>query len=756
MRMDEPAQQEASPRPESSSRPPATRKSFLPDGGAHLLDRLSIVYRYRHVAAGVFLLVLLAAMLRTFTTAPVYRAQVRLMIEKEDERTTALSGAFSTPSSSYWEDPQVYYQTQYRILASRELARRVVKLLNADNVGALARPRSTTAEVTRLLSGFATSALSRIGWIQKDAPSTNAVGASADADPPALDAFLDNVSIEPVQNSRLVDVVFVSSNPSFAARAVNALADEYVQQNTELRRQNMDTSLEWISAEVAKQQKKMEESERAMALYREEQNALSLEERQNIVVARLNQLNDAVTKARTVRVQKEALHDQIKALGDVSGDTIPAILQNSYIQSIKTRLAELQREKAALLERYGEKYPDVLKLNATLQDVSRQLESEIAKAIDAIRNDYQGALAEERTLAAALEEQKGAAMDLNRKSVSYTVLEREAHSNRQVYETLLQRENELQVLANSRGSNVRVTDRAYTPVVPFTPRPLRDLALASIAGLVLSLGLVFFLDYLNDTVKNPDDVTDKLKIPFLGLAPKVKGDDRPTIAREVPHEFGEAFRSLRTALMFSSGSEATRLVMVASAQPLEGKTTVACNLALALGLDGARVLLIDADMRRPALHRVLGVDNGTGLSHVLTGQASLDTASVALEQPGVRLLTAGIPPPNPSELLGSGAMKSLLDATRNGEYDWVIIDTPPVLAVTDAVVLSPLVSGIAFVIGCEMTRCNHAARALDTLLANRPRLLGAILNHVDLERNKYYYRRYYGYKNRNYYFASPA
>ena len=200
-----------------------------------------------------------------------------------------------------------------------------------------------------------------------------------------------------------------------------------------------------------------------MAQYREDQNALSLEERQNIVVARLNQLNDAVTKAKTNRVQKEALYDQIKGLGaDVSADTIPAILQNPYIQTIKTRLAELQREKATLLERYGEKYPDVMKVNASLQDVSRQLQTELAKAIEAIRNDYQSALAEERTLAAALEEQKAAAMDLNRKSVSYTVLEREAHSNRQLYEALLLREKELQVMANSRGNNVRMTDRAET------------------------------------------------------------------------------------------------------------------------------------------------------------------------------------------------------------------------------------------------------------------------------------------------------
>ena len=619
----------------------------------------------------------------------------------------------------YWQDPKVFYETQYRVLTGTELARRVVKRLG---------PTPTQADA-----------------------------ASAASESTQIAQLLGHVSVAPVQNSRLVDVVVVSADPAFAARAANLLADEYVQLNLDLRRQNMVASLEWLSQELVSQQKKVEASERAMAQYREDQKALSLEERQNIVVARLNQLNDAVTKAKTNRVQKEALYDQIKVLAaDVSADTIPAILQNPYIQTIKTRLAELRRERATLLERYGDKYPEVAKVNANLEDVSKQLHTELAKAVDAVRNDYQSALAEEQTLAAALEEQKGAAMDLNRKSVGYTVLEREAHSNRQLYEALLLREKELQVLANSRGNNVRVTDNAEPPGVPFTPAPRRDLMLAIVAGLALSLGLVFLLDYLNDTVKTPDDVTEKLKIPLLGVAPKVSVNGPLLLSQDIPHEFGEAFRSLRTALIFSSGPEPTRVVMVTSAQPLEGKTTTACNLALALAIGGPRVLVIDADMRRPGVHRALGIDNGTGLSHVLTGQAPMDAALVALDNPKLWVLTAGLPPPNPSELLGSDQMRTLLDETKSGRFDWVIIDTPPVLAVTDAVVLSAGVGGIAFVIGSEMTERQHAARALETLTAHGARLLGAVLNRADLERNKYHYSRYYGYKNRNYYFTQPA
>ena len=240
------------------------------------------------------------------------------------------------------------------------------------------------------------------------------------------------------------------------------------------------------------------------------------------MVARLNQLNDAVTKAKTSLVQKESLYNQVKiAEPGASPDTIPAILQNQYIQSLKTQVAELERDRANLSERYGDRHPEIIKVNASIKDATRQLEQELAKAIDAIRNDYQAALAEERALAGSLEEQKGAAMSLGRKSVSYTVLEREAQSNRQVYENLLAREKELQVLASSRGNNVRLVEDAEVPGSPFTPNLRRSMLLASLAGLTLAVALVVGLSYFDDTVKTPEDITAKLKAPFLGMIPKV-------------------------------------------------------------------------------------------------------------------------------------------------------------------------------------------------------------------------------------------
>ena len=691
--------------------PPATRSGPAEN---HLLDYLAAVFRHRYLATAVFAMAVLGAGVRAYMTTPLYRAQARVMIEIEDDETTALAGVLNGENI---RDPEPFYQTQFRILTGRELARRTVARLD------LARQPEFAA--------------------------------LANDESALVNAFIARVSADPIKSSRLVDVGFVSASAQLAAQAVNQLARDYVERNAEARRANLTSSITWLDQELERQRGRVETSERAMATYREQQNALSLQDSQNIVVARLNALNDAVTKARTVLAQKESLYDQVKGLSaGEAADTIPAIQQNNFIQSLKSHVADLERERANLAERYGERHPEIIKSNASIRDSRRQLDAEVGKALEAIHNDYQTALAEERSLERSLEDQKGAAMTLSRKNVSYTVLEREAQSNRQVYESLLQRQKELQVLASSRGNNVRLVDEAEVPRAPFLPNMKRSLLMATLAGLALAMALVGGLTYLDDTVKTPEDVAQRLQVPFLGMVPKVAAG-RALLSGDVPHTFGEAFRSLRTALAFSNGATSGRVIVVTSSQPLEGKTTTATNLAIALALGGEKVLLVDADLRRPNLHKTLGIDNPIGLSHLLTGQASPRDAVRMTSTPSLWVMTAGQVPPNPSELLASDRMKKLLDPAH-GWFDWVIVDTPPVLAVTDAVILAPLAAGVAFVIRSEMTPRRHVRRALETLMTGQPKLHGIVLNGVDLERNKYYYSRYYGYEHTQYYKASAA
>ena len=729
-------------------------------GNVHLLDRLSALLRHRRLAATAFLVVVTLLMLQTYSTIPLYRASAR--VEIRDERTMAAVGTLNANDPTFWQDGDQYYNTQYSILRSRGLAKRVVHKLELQSHplfnGAAPQSRGPLAVVRRARQALGSTARNLFSAGAKEARPDGAEAPAADesaAESAVISQFLSGVDIVPEKATRLVEVSYVSTDPAFAALAATALAEEYTQQNLDVRLETVNRNLAWLSDEVVKQEQKVTEAEAAMAGYREQQNALSLEDRQNIVVARLNTLNDTATRARTNRLQKEASYNQMKAIDprSDSADTFPVIATNPGVMEAKTKLTELAADKARLSSRYLPGHPDLIKIEGQIDNARATLVAQRARVIESAKNEFEAALQEERSYSGQLESQKGAAMDLDRKSGGYLVLQRQAETNRQVYQSLLQQQKELRVVSNSRTNNVHVMDRAETPAAPFAPNARRDWFTAIVAALIVALGLTFGLEYLDDTIKTPDDVAQRLRLPLLGLVPAIGGRRVPLLSDAVADDFGEAFRSLRTSLVFTCSSDGPRVIAVTSSQPLEGKTTTACNLGMVLALGGARVLLVDADMRRPGLHRVVGAENEVGLSHLLVGQVRMRDAVQKTNEPNLFVIPAGRIPPNPSELLTSERWNALLANLRSGPFDWVIIDTPPILAVTDAVIVARGVAGVVFVVGSEMTRRVHAERAMELLSAGKPKSVGIVLNRVDFERNKYYYSRYYGYHYKNYYGA---
>ena len=729
-------------------------------GGAqpvHVLDRLAAIFKHRRIAGAAFVIVVGVMMVQTYSQVPMYRTSSRVMIQ--DERTVAVG---NLNANEYWQDTDPYYNTQYSILRSRGLAKRVVRKLLLQNHplfnGTAPRRQGVTTMIADARRKVTSSVRSLIR--REPPPPSEAPGADEDAaEAGMISQFLGGVRIVPEAKTRLVEIIYESSDPQFAAVAANALADAYTTQNLDLRLDTIQKNLRWLSDEVVKQEKKVSNAEAAMTKYREDQNALSLGDRQNITIARLNALNETVTRQRTERMQKEATYNQLKSVDPASdaADGFPVVAANPGVVETKTRLSDLVAEKTRLSAKYLPNHPEIQKIDMQIRNARETLTAQRARVIETVKNEYLSAVTQERSFSASLEQQKNEAMDLDRKGGDYVVLQRQAESDRLLWQSLLTQQKELQVVSNSRSNNVQVQDRAEVPGAPFSPNTRREWFTAMMAGMLVAFGLAFGIEYLDDTVKTPEDVSKRLGLPLLGLVPAIRGDRVPLLSEPVPHDFGEAFRSLRTSLVFTAGAGEARVIAVTSSQPLDGKTTTACNLATALALGGSRVLLIDADMRRPGLHRIMGVENEVGLSHLLVGQARVREAVQRTTEPNLFVITAGRTPPNPSELLASDRMRSFIANLGHGPFDWIVLDTPPVLAVTDAVVLASMVSAVVFVVGSEMTRRVHAERALTTLRAGKPRSIGVVLNRVDFDRNKYYYSRYYGYNYKSYYGSeSPA
>ena len=335
-------------------------------------------------------------------------------------------------------------------------------------------------------------------------------------------------------------------------------------------------------------------------------------------------------------------------------------------------------------------------------------------------------------------------------------LEERLRRNEQSRDELRMERKALTILQTSVSATAGIVERAEVPAQPYAPDPGRNLLVALLVGVALAFGAAFGLEYLDDTIQTPEDITGKLHLPFLGLVPAVRSHRQPLLSGPVPHDFGEAYRALRTSLVFTTGGESTRMVAITSARPLEGKTTTACNLAMVLAFGGSRVLLIDADLRDPGVHKLLELGNTVGLSQLLSGQARVREAIQRTRDPNLCVISAGRVLADPGELLASKRMVQLAASLKQGPFDWIVIDTPPVLSFDDAAVLAPLVDSVTLVHGAEMTRRSVAEAAVRRLMASQPRAIGGVLNRVKVERNKYYYSRYYGGQDAAEYHAGAA
>jgi polysaccharide biosynthesis transport protein len=700
---------------------------------------LAVFHRRRGLIAACVLSGLVVAGIYSYTTRPLYQATAQIQIDRDAPNVLTTREVVDLGQSGL-----DYFQTQYQILRGRTLAERVVEKIGFQ--------KSAELKTGPLLSPLERIQVRLFGRTPKVLLDKDGVTLS-----PAVAAFRSRLTIEPMAGTRLVNLRFSAYDPDLAALAVNTLAEVY---DDHIRNYRFETSTEatgWLSERVKEQKKKVEDAERALQAYREKEGLVNIEERQGLVDQKLTALTSAVVNARTERITKETLFNQMRSLPLSQLEAFPLVMGSSVVQGLKTELANLQREQTRLSETFGERHPDMVRVRAQLRTTEEKLRAEVANVVKSVENDYQTARQQEANLQASLDALKRDALDVNRKAIEYGVLKREVESNQQFFRDTLNRSKETGLESELRATNVRINEKAERGV-QIAPRRGMNLGMGLLVGLGLGIGLTLLFDHLDNTLKTPEDVKQHLGLPFLGVVPDVaaRGSDKnapkpsPLILRNPKSAVAEAYRVLRTNLVFTSAETAGRVIVVTSANPGEGKTTTTINIAASLAQTGARVLAVEADLRRPSMSQHFGANKAPGLTDLIVGKSEATQAIHTTRYKGLMLLPCGYVPPNPAELLGSARMKDILRALRT-HYDWVIIDTPPVLAMADTPVLCPIVDGVVLIVAAETSGRPAVNRAVDQILGVGGKIIGVVLNKVDLERNAYYYGQYYGEYYRSYY-----
>jgi succinoglycan biosynthesis transport protein ExoP len=716
---------------------------------SHFVDYLRLLSKRRWTAAIVFAIVMVTVAWITFTATPVYEGSAQLLIEAESQNVITFKEVVEQERTT-----ADYYQTQYKILQSRALAKATIQTLNLWNnpefgirpAGEEPKPSRIARLIDPVLSA-ASRALRPITGAPEASPvaAPEAPGTAETAEQSrVISGFLQRLTIAPVRNSRLVDLRFRSTDPARAAAAANALAKAFIDRTLEFKFLASKEASDWLANQLGEQRKRVEESEAALQRYREREGAFSTDEPQ--LTQKLAELNTAVTRAKTTRIEKETIFRQLeKVRANQQLDESPLVLGSSAIQSLRGRLAELDRDLSARSQRLGARHPDIIKLNADIAAVRTQIREEVDNVFNTMKNDYLTAALQERQLLEAVGAVKADLVQLNRTGTEYRALDREVTSNRQIFDTLLQRAKETGISGELRSNNIRIADEASQPRSPVWPRKQRNMLFGMLGGFGLAVCMAFVAEYLDDKLKSPEEIRRELRLPCLGLVPKIKNDGKhahmPLLNNGVPPVFAESFRAVRTNVLFAA-ADSRRTLLVTSSRPGEGKSLVASNLAVGLALAGQRVLIIDADMRRPQVHTILNTEQTPGLSDLLGGTAIADNVIRRTTIEGLSVLPSGVPLPNPAELLSSDRLAQLIAALRE-RFDWVVIDSPPVLAVTDASLLAHACSGVVFVVAAEKTDRPTALKAIEQLDGANAQFLGAVLNQVDLTRNAFFYAPYY-------------
>jgi len=717
-----------------------------------LRDYFRVMLKRRWTIMAIFALVVLSAAVHTFTATPIYRATSRIVIEKENPNLVSIQEVMAVDATG-----SDYYQTQYKIIESRAVARGVINHMNlSDSEEFFPQPKDDV--VSNIKRWVRDTLIYWQEWIQsllKTQPGSADEAEDLFSDSILVSAFIDRISVEPIRNSRLVDISIEAKDKKLAAKMANELVRTYIDQNLETKLDAAKDAVKWLGDRIDEERKKVEAAEGALLRYKEKNQIITdfSSDAEKITAQKLAQLNTKVVEAESARVEAETRYQQAMALDNNPDmlDAIPEVLKNELVQEIKKMEVNLYNRMSEMSKKYGRMHPQMQAIESELTDLKKRKTLEMKRVINSLRNQFKLAVAKEESLKKALTRQKRETLNMNKKAVKFGVLKRQAESSRNMYELLIKRFKETSLTEEMKTGNIRIVDPAEVPLKAVKPKKKLNLLLALVVGLTLGVGLAFFLEYLDNTIKLPDEVRDYLKIPYLGPVPAIaknkNKDGIPTdlVTLHSPKSTAsESFRGVRTGILFSAADNAPQVILVSSAGPSEGKTLCAANLAVTMAQAGSRVVLIDCDMRRPRVHNVFDIGRDIGISNILVGSTEIEDAVVASGTPNLDVIPCGPIPPNPSEMIGSRRMVQLIENLRK-DYNRIIIDSPPVTAVTDSVILAQAVDGVVLVVRAGDTPRQVVLNGVNQLRTVDSRILGAVLNGVNTGKDSYYYYQYYYY-----------
>ncbi len=712
----------------------------------HLRDYLRILRKRMKIIVLVFGIVFVVSAVKTFTTTPIYSASTKVLIEKTEPGDILSNYGYV----SY--DPE-FLATQSHIITSMPVAQKVVALLNLEKTyDTFTSQHSGGFSPLRSIKGWVSGLMRTISNLFS---SDSAAQAGADAGDGENDRqnqlaqlVRGGLSVSPVPESRIVNINFSSPNPALAAIITNSVAKAYIEQILEMQMSSSNYSIGWMTKKADEERAKLEAAEKTLQAYMKAHDILTIEDRITILPQKLAEISSQLTQAQTERKAMETVYLSVKDVlqGEEDPLTLPVINGDAMIKSLNQKILETRQHIMELSKKYGPKHALMRNADSELAMLTENRDQEIQRIIKSIQNEYELAKSTEENMQAMLSDIKADTVELNERFIQYNILKREVETNRNMYDALVSRIKEQSVTEQIQRVDVWVVEEAQTPVAPSQPNIPRNLMLGIVLGLFAGVGLVLFLEYLDNTIKLPEDLEEQFDIPVLGLVPLEKEKEKTDSEKELeetPSAFRESFNALQSSIQLSAHESPPKTILVTSNLPKEGKTTSATHLAETISRSGKKVLLIDADMRRPRVHKIFDIKNDKGLSTSMAGASDMKVIQKSRIE-NLDIIPSGPVPPNPAELLGSERFRATLKLLSE-KYHTIVIDSPPLLSVMDSYHISKVVDGTILIVRSAKTTYDAMYKGLKHLDEVGAKILGAVINGADFKKSGYYYYDYYHY-----------